>query len=96
MTPSLPQIESRVCEGVRGDLSRRGHSVATVPACVQHVHTARVLKLCVVWLTRRLRYSSVMGFGSAVVRDSQRRVNFGGSDPRVDGSAHEELACVVE
>ena len=67
------QIEARVCEAVRGELARRGHTVAAVPA-----------------------YCSAMGFGSAVVRDSSRRVNFGGSDPRVDGSAHEELACVLE
>jgi hypothetical protein len=42
------------------------------------------------------RYCSNMGFGSAVVRDSHQRVNFGGSDPRVDGSAHEELASIFK
>lgn len=32
-------------------------------------------------------YSTVMGFGSAVVRDTKRSVNFSGTDPRVDGAA---------
>lgn len=32
-------------------------------------------------------YSSAMGFGSAVVRDTRRQVNLSGTDPRVDGAA---------
>jgi gamma-glutamyltranspeptidase / glutathione hydrolase len=32
-------------------------------------------------------FSSTMGQGEAVVRDTQRKVNFAGSDPRCDGSA---------
>lgn len=32
-------------------------------------------------------YFSAMGFGSAVVRDTKRNVNFSGTDPRVDGAA---------
>jgi gamma-glutamyltranspeptidase/glutathione hydrolase len=32
-------------------------------------------------------YSSQMGFGSAVVRDTKRGVNLAGTDPRVDGAA---------
>ena len=32
-------------------------------------------------------YSTAMGFGSAVVRDTRRAVNFAGTDPRVDGAA---------
>ncbi len=32
-------------------------------------------------------YSTAMGFGSAVVRDTRRAVNFSGTDPRVDGAA---------
>lgn len=36
-------------------------------------------------------YSSVFGFGSAVVRDTRRQVNFAGTDPRVDGAAALEM-----
>jgi hypothetical protein len=90
------QIEARVPEGVRGDLARRGHAVTVVPACVLlYVCLTVVFELDNRYLLSG-RYCSVMGFGSAVVRDSQRRVNFGCSDPRVDGSAHEELACSFE
>ncbi len=32
----LRQIEARVCEGVRADLARRGHSIAVVPAYAKH------------------------------------------------------------
>ncbi len=32
-------------------------------------------------------YATPMGFGSAVVRDTKRKVNFAGTDPRVDGAA---------
>jgi gamma-glutamyltranspeptidase/glutathione hydrolase len=35
-------------------------------------------------------YSTAMGFGSAVVRDTKRQVNFSGTDPRVDGAAAPE------
>ncbi|MDX2178304.1 MAG: gamma-glutamyltransferase [Bryobacteraceae bacterium] len=38
-------------------------------------------------LTVQPNYSSTMGFGSAVVRDTKRQVNFSGTDPRVDGAA---------
>lgn len=38
-------------------------------------------------ITTMPNYSSVMGFGSAVVRDTKRGVNFSGTDPRVDGAA---------
>lgn len=94
---SVPQqIEARVPEGVRGDLARRGHAVTVVPACVLlYVCLTVVFELDNRYLPSG-RYCSVMGFGSAVVRDSQRRVNFGCSDPRVDGSAHEELTCSFE
>lgn len=36
-------------------------------------------------------FSSGMGFGSAVQRDEKRKVNFSGTDPRVDGAAIPEL-----
>jgi len=32
-------------------------------------------------------YSTAMGRGQAVLRDSRRRDNFGACDPRADGSA---------
>jgi hypothetical protein len=32
-------------------------------------------------------YSSVFGFGSAVVHDRKRKVQMAGTDPRVDGAA---------
>lgn len=32
-------------------------------------------------------YNGTMGFGSAVVRDTKRKVNFAATDPRVDGAA---------
>jgi len=35
-------------------------------------------------------YSSFMGRGNAVLRDSKANVNYGGSDPRADGSAEPE------
>jgi gamma-glutamyltranspeptidase/glutathione hydrolase len=35
-------------------------------------------------------YSKEMGFGSAVVRDGKRKVNFAGTDPRIDGAAAPE------
>lgn len=38
----------------------------------------------------RKEYSTVMGRGQAVLHDSKRRVNFGASDPRADGSAEPE------
>lgn len=38
----------------------------------------------------RKEYSSAMGRGQAVLRDSKHRVNFGASDPRADGSAEPE------
>lgn len=38
----------------------------------------------------RKEYSAAMGRGQAVLHDSQHRVNFGGSDPRADGSAEIE------
>ena len=37
-------------------------------------------------------YSTAMGRGQAVLRDSRGRVNFGASDPRADGSAEPEPA----
>jgi gamma-glutamyltranspeptidase/glutathione hydrolase len=58
------QIEGRVPEGTRSELTRRGHAISVVP-----------------------NYSSGMGFGSAVQRDTKRNVNFSGTDPRVDGAA---------
>jgi len=39
-------------------------------------------------------YSSAMGFGSAVVRDLKRAVNFSGTDPRVDGAAVPEQPSI--
>lgn len=41
-------------------------------------------------LRLRKEYSTAMGRGQAVLHDSQRRVNFGASDPRADGSAEPE------
>ena len=38
-------------------------------------------------ITTMPNYSTAMGFGSAVVRDKKRGVNFSGTDPRVDGAA---------
>jgi gamma-glutamyltranspeptidase/glutathione hydrolase len=38
----------------------------------------------------RKEYSAAMGRGQAVVHDSNRRINFGASDPRADGSAEPE------
>lgn len=38
-------------------------------------------------ITTLNNYGSAMGFGSAVVRDLKRGVNFSGTDPRVDGAA---------
>lgn len=38
----------------------------------------------------RKEYSTAMGRGQAVLHDSRRRVNFGASDPRADGSAEPE------
>lgn len=38
----------------------------------------------------REEYSTAMGRGQAVLHDSRRRVNFGASDPRTDGSAEPE------
>ncbi len=35
-------------------------------------------------------YSREMGFGSAVLRDGKRKVNFAGADPRIDGAATPE------
>src|SRR5262249_39272918 len=35
-------------------------------------------------------YSSAMGRGQAVLHDTAKNVNFGGSDPRADGSAEPE------
>jgi gamma-glutamyltranspeptidase/glutathione hydrolase len=35
----------------------------------------------------RKEYSSTMGRGQAVMRDSAAKVNFGASDPRADGAA---------
>lgn len=40
----------------------------------------------------RQEYSTARGSGQAVLRDSRRRVNFGASDPRADGSAEPEAA----
>jgi gamma-glutamyltranspeptidase/glutathione hydrolase len=42
-------------------------------------------------LTVTPNFSSGMGFGSAVQRDEKRKVNFSGTDPRVDGAAIPEL-----
>jgi gamma-glutamyltranspeptidase/glutathione hydrolase len=39
-------------------------------------------------------YTNTMGFGSAVVRDTLRTVNFSGTDPRVDGAAIPEQPVV--
>jgi hypothetical protein len=36
-----------------------------------------------------------MGFGSAVVRDTKRNVNFSGTDPRVDGAAVPEQRAIT-
>ncbi len=58
------QIESRVGEAVREELSRRGHILTPLGG-----------------------FSGAMGNGEAVMRDAKRGVNFGGSDPRTDGSA---------
>jgi len=38
----------------------------------------------------RKEYSALMGRGQAVLHDSKRRLNFGASDPRADGSAEPE------
>jgi gamma-glutamyltranspeptidase/glutathione hydrolase len=38
-------------------------------------------------ITVLTNYAGAMGFGSAVVRDTKRQVNFSGTDPRVDGAA---------
>jgi gamma-glutamyltranspeptidase / glutathione hydrolase len=38
----------------------------------------------------RKEYSAAMGRGQAVLHDSKRRMNFGASDPRADGSAEPE------
>jgi len=38
----------------------------------------------------RAEYSSAMGRGQAVLHDSKTNVNYGGSDPRADGSAEPE------
>jgi gamma-glutamyltranspeptidase/glutathione hydrolase len=38
----------------------------------------------------RKEYSATMGRGQAVLHDSKRRINFGASDPRADGSAEPE------
>ncbi len=58
------QMETRVPEAVRAELSKRGHKIQPAGS-----------------------YSSSMGFGSAVMRDTKRQVNFSGTDPRVDGAA---------
>jgi gamma-glutamyltranspeptidase/glutathione hydrolase len=42
-------------------------------------------------VTTVTNYNSAMGFGSAVQRDLKRKVNFSGTDPRVDGAAIAEL-----
>jgi gamma-glutamyltranspeptidase/glutathione hydrolase len=39
----------------------------------------------------RKEYSSTMGRGQAVLRDSAAKVNYGASDPRADGAAVPEL-----
>lgn len=41
-------------------------------------------------LTVHEEYSSVMGRGNAVLHDSKTGINYGGSDPRADGSAEPE------
>jgi gamma-glutamyltranspeptidase/glutathione hydrolase len=61
-------IEGRVNEGVRTELTRRGHILTVAP-----------------------NYSGGMGFGSTVMRDEKKKVNFSGTDPRVDGAAIAEL-----
>jgi gamma-glutamyltranspeptidase/glutathione hydrolase len=40
-------------------------------------------------------YASPMGFGSAVIRDTKRQVNFSGTDPRVDGAAIPEQPAIT-
>jgi gamma-glutamyltranspeptidase/glutathione hydrolase len=35
-------------------------------------------------------YSTAMGRGNAVLRDSKTKINYGASDPRADGSAEPE------
>ena len=44
----------------------------------------------------REEYSSLMGRGNAVLHDSKTNVNYGGSDPRADGSAEPELPPGVQ
>jgi gamma-glutamyltranspeptidase / glutathione hydrolase len=46
-------------------------------------------------ITTMANYFSGMGFGSAVVRDTKRQVNFSGTDPRVDGAAIPEQPRIV-
>jgi gamma-glutamyltranspeptidase/glutathione hydrolase len=41
-------------------------------------------------------YSSAMGRGQAVLHDASSKVNYGGSDPRADGSAEPEPPPVFE
>ncbi len=58
------QMESRIPDPVRDDLTRRGHVLKILPP-----------------------FSFTVGQGEAVMHDSQRGVNFAGSDPRCDGEA---------
>ena len=44
----------------------------------------------------RKEYSSTMGRGQAVMRDSATKVNFGASDPRTDGAAIPEAPKIPE
>ena len=66
------QMESRVPEAIRQELTRRGHVITPIAG-----------------------FSSTMGNGEAVMRDSKRGVNFGASDPRTDGAAIPEQPVVT-
>jgi gamma-glutamyltranspeptidase/glutathione hydrolase len=41
-------------------------------------------------LELRKEYSAAMGRGQAILHDSTKKMNFGASDPRADGSAEPE------
>jgi gamma-glutamyltranspeptidase/glutathione hydrolase len=44
----------------------------------------------------RKEYSTAMGRGQAVLHNSKTGVNYGGSDPRADGSAEPEPPAVLK
>jgi gamma-glutamyltranspeptidase/glutathione hydrolase len=62
------QMENRIPQKTRDDLSAKGHKIQVMGA-----------------------FSSVVGGGQAVLRDSSTGVNYGASDPRKDGAAVAQL-----